>query len=334
MHIGHGRWRNQRITEEIIKKHQLCPQNCCIYLDKRIWLRLNHCQSNTLPISDTARPRGWHYVFHRIVLLYFYRSMGAAESTNLVRRLFHHETRQQTWLKLALRALAWLPVALAVLAVSLFAIDRWVSYQAKDQLFTNSEQIESFDVAVVLGTSKYLGKILNEYYTNRIDAAIELYQQGKVDNFLLSGDNAHRSYNEPWTMKRDLLKAEIPEESIFLDYAGFRTLDSVVRAKEIFDTNNFLIISQKFHCERAIFIANSHNIDAKCFAVAGPSKHSGFQVRMREVFARAKAVLDIYITDAKPKFLGPKEPILIEQLPEPEIEPELAEQSLISQPES
>ena len=260
--------------------------------------------------------------------------MGAAESTNLVRRLFHHETRQRTWLKLALRALAWLPVVLAVLAVSLFAIDRWVSYQAKDQLFTDTEQIESFDVAVVLGTSKYLGKILNEYYTNRIDAAIELYQQGKVDNFLLSGDNAHRSYNEPWTMKRDLLKAEIPEESIFLDYAGFRTLDSVVRAKEIFDTNNFLIISQKFHCERAIFIANSHNIDAKCFAVAGPSKHSGFQVRMREVFARAKAVLDIYITDAKPKFLGPKEPILIEQLPEPEIQPELAEQVLINPPES
>lgn len=234
--------------------------------------------------------------------------MGPKEPTNLVRRLFHHKPPTRPWF----RVFTWLPILTLVLTVSLIAIDRWVSYSAQDQLFSDIEDVDSFDVAVVLGTSKYLGKVLNEYYINRIDAAIELYQQGKVENFLLSGDNAHRSYNEPWTMKRDLLKAEIPEENIYLDYAGFRTLDSVVRAKEIFDTNNFLIISQKFHCERAIFIANSHNIDAKCFAVAGPSKHSGFKVRLREVFARAKAVLDIYIINAEPKFLGPKEPIVIE----------------------
>ncbi|WP_253825795.1 vancomycin high temperature exclusion protein [Vibrio sp. RE86] len=202
-----------------------------------------------------------------------------------------------------------------MLAATLFFIDRWVSYQAKDQLYTEPQQVDNFDVAVVLGTSKYLGRILNEYYSHRMDAAIDLYNKGKVQHFLLSGDNAHRSYNEPWTMKRDLLKAQVPEEKIFLDYAGFRTLDSVVRAKEIFDTDNFLIISQKFHCERALFIANSHDINAKCFAVPGPTRHSGWKVRMREVFARAKAVLDIYITNTKPKFLGPKEPIL-SQLPE------------------
>ncbi|KGY12165.1 SanA [Vibrio tubiashii] len=233
-----------------------------------------------------------------------------------MRRLFHHKPPTRPWLK----AFTWLPILAIVLAASLIAIDRWVSFSAQDQLFSDIKDVDSFDVAVVLGTSKYLGKVLNEYYANRIDAAIELYDQGKVENFLLSGDNAHRSYNEPWTMKRDLLKAEIPEENIYLDYAGFRTLDSVVRAKEIFDTNNFLIISQKFHCERAIFIANSHNIDAKCFAVAGPSKHSGFKVRLREVFARAKAVLDIYITKAQPKFLGPKEPIVIEHAQESSLE--------------
>nr|WP_255199251.1 ElyC/SanA/YdcF family protein [Vibrio sp. JPW-9-11-11] len=206
----------------------------------------------------------------------------------------------------------WLPATLVLIALGLFAIDRWVSVQARQQLFLQADQVEPFNVAVVLGTSKYLGKVLNEYYIHRIDAAIALYQQGKVSHFLLSGDNAHRSYNEPWTMKRDLLAAGVPEERIFLDYAGFRTLDSVVRAKEIFDTDNFLIITQKFHCERALFIANSHHINAKCFAVPGPSRHSGLKVRVREVFARAKAVLDLYITNAKPKFLGPKEPIAIE----------------------
>lgn len=232
-----------------------------------------------------------------------------------MRRLFHRKPQHTFSLSLLLKVLAWVPVLALMLAATLFFIDRWVSYQAKDQLYTEAQQVDNFDVAVVLGTSKYLGKILNEYYSHRMDAAIDLYNKGKVQHFLLSGDNAHRSYNEPWTMKRDLLKAEVPEDKIFLDYAGFRTLDSVVRAKEIFDTDNFLIISQKFHCERALFIANSHDINAKCFAVPGPSRHSGWKVRIREVFARAKAVLDIYITNTKPKFLGPKEPIL-SQLPE------------------
>ena len=241
--------------------------------------------------------------------------MGTKEPSNLVRRLFHRKPQHKLALNLFLKLLAWVPLLAIMLAATLFFIDRWVSYQAKDQLYTEAQQVDNFDVAVVLGTSKYLGKILNEYYSHRMDAAIDLYNQGKVQHFLLSGDNAHRSYNEPWTMKRDLLKAEVPEDKIFLDYAGFRTLDSVVRAKEIFDTDNFLIISQKFHCERALFIANSHDINAKCFAVLGPSRHSGWKVRMREVFARAKAVLDIYITNTKPKFLGPKEPIL-SQLPE------------------
>lgn len=230
-----------------------------------------------------------------------------------MRELFHKDKPKKNWLYFIGKILAWMPMLIVLGCVTLFAIDRWVSYQAREHVYTNMSQIESFDVAVVLGTSKYLGKILNEYYTHRIEAAIQLYQKHKVENFLLSGDNAHRSYNEPWTMKRDLLKANIPKDKIFLDYAGFRTLDSIVRAKEIFDTDNFLIISQKFHCERAIFIANSHNIDAKCFAVPGPSRHSGLRVRLREVFARARAVVDIYITNAKPKFLGPKEPILTEQ---------------------
>ena len=235
--------------------------------------------------------------------------MGAKESANLVRNIFYKKRETFTWIKLVKKALIWLPLLSLVLALSLFVIDRWISFQTQDQIYTDTSDVPTFNVAVVLGTSKYLGKVLNEYYSNRIDAAIQLHHEEKVANFLLSGDNAHRSYNEPWTMKRDLLKSGVAEENIFLDYAGFRTLDSVVRAKEIFDTDNFLIITQQFHCERALFIANSHKINAKCFAVPGPSNHSGMKVRLREVFARAKAVLDLYITHAKPKFLGPKEPI-------------------------
>ncbi|KGT35483.1 SanA protein, partial [Vibrio parahaemolyticus] len=94
-----------------------------------------------------------------------------------------------------------LSISLFGLLLSVVAIDRWVALQAKDNIFIDYDQIPQHEVAVVLGTSKYIGKTLNTYYTHRINAAIELYKQGKVKQFLLSGDNAHRSYNEPWTMK-------------------------------------------------------------------------------------------------------------------------------------
>ncbi len=205
-----------------------------------------------------------------------------------------------------------LSILLACLFAGLFVIsvDRWVSWQAQDRIVSSTDNLEEFEVAVVLGTSKYLGRTLNEYYSHRIEAAIRLFEQQKVSHFLLSGDNAHRSYNEPWTMKRDLLKAEVPEENIHLDYAGFRTLDSIVRAKKIFDTDDFLIVTQKFHCERALFIANYYDINARCLAVPGPVTKTGFSIRLREVFARTKAFLDLYIMNTQPKFLGPKEPIV------------------------
>nr|WP_321463312.1 ElyC/SanA/YdcF family protein [uncultured Vibrio sp.] len=211
-----------------------------------------------------------------------------------------------TWKRLALI----LSIAVLGLLISVIAIDRWVVLQAKENIFTDYEQIPQHEVAVVLGTSKYIGKILNTYYTHRINAAIELYNQGKVKQFLLSGDNAHRSYNEPWTMKRDLLKAGVPEEFIHLDYAGFRTLDSIVRAKKIFASERFLIVTQRFHCERALFIANAYHIDAQCLAVAGPvTNKQKTSMRMRELLARVKAFLDLYVIDTQPKFLGPQEPI-------------------------
>ena len=200
-------------------------------------------------------------------------------------------------------------VVCIVLVASILLVDRWLSAQASSRIFDSPAEIPSRSIGLVLGTSKYIAKSLNPYYQYRIDAAITLYQQDKVSVLLLSGDNAHRSYNEPWTMKRDLLKAGIPDENIVLDYAGFRTLDSVVRAKRVFDADHFVIITQRFHCERALFIADHNNIDAICLAVPEPKGLAGLKIRTREVLARIKAIMDIYILDMKPKFLGPKEPI-------------------------
>jgi SanA protein len=209
--------------------------------------------------------------------------------------------------RLIYRGITWL---LLMFTIGLYGLDAWISWQTQELIVSENSSIKHYQVAVVLGTSKYLGKTLNEYYVHRIDAAIRLYKAGKVDNFLLSGDNAHRSYNEPWTMKRDLLRAGVPESAIFLDYAGFRTLDSIIRAKKIFATDHFLIITQRFHCERALYIAEYHDISANCLAVSGPLNSYGFKVRLREVFARTKAFLDLYVLNAQPKFLGPQVPIL------------------------
>jgi len=201
-----------------------------------------------------------------------------------------------------------------VLVGTSLLIDRWISESTADRIFVEASHIPSRSIGLVLGTSKYIAKNLNPYYDYRMSAALELYQLGKVNILLLSGDNAHRSYNEPWTMKRDLLKAGIPDKDIVLDYAGFRTLDSIVRAKNVFEADHFVIITQKFHCERALFIAQSNNIDAICLAVPEPRGMAGLKIRVREILARVKAIVDLYLLDIQPRFLGPKEPIATEQL--------------------
>ncbi|WP_442903556.1 ElyC/SanA/YdcF family protein [Gilliamella sp. Lep-s21] len=189
------------------------------------------------------------------------------------------------------------------------SLDYWISYKTAPYIYHDENKLPYREIGVVLGTSKYVRNgVINGFYQNRIDGAIELYLQGKVNYLLLSGDNALLSYNEPITMKKDLVKAGIPNDSIVLDYAGFRTLDSVVRANKVFDANDFTIITQEFHCERAIFIALAQGIQAQCFAV--PSPKSMKLVRIREMFARVSAFIDLYILKKEPKYLGPVIPIL------------------------
>ena len=222
------------------------------------------------------------------------------------------------WQKLRVlkHALLFCLALLTCMLLGMLLIDTTISFQGSDRVFQNIDDLPERDVALVLGTSKYIGRQLNPFYQYRIDAAIKLHQLKRVKNFLLSGDNAHRSYNEPWTMKRDLLKAGIEDKNITLDYAGFRTLDSIVRAKEVFEANHFVIISQKFHCERALFIANHYDIDSVCLAVPSPEGLANLKIRMREILARTKAVLDLYVLNVQPKFLGPKEPISIQESPQ------------------
>ena len=132
-----------------------------------------------------------------------------------------------------------------------------------------------------------------------------MYKSGKISYILVSGDNSTEYYNEPEQFKKELIKHGIPEDKIFLDYAGFRTLDSVVRAKKVFGQSKITIISQKFHNERAIYIAEKHGIDAIGFNARDVSKNYGFKTKVREYFARSKAIIDV-VFNVDPKFLGDK----------------------------
>ncbi|BBE95056.1 protein SanA [Haemophilus influenzae] len=186
-------------------------------------------------------------------------------------------------------------------------VDRGVSFYVRDKIFTNIDELSFRPYALVLGTSKYTasGKP-NVYYDSRLMAAKSLIEQQKVNYLLLSGDNRTLQYNEPRAMFRDLRKMGVSEASMFRDFAGFRTLDSVIRADKIFQVQAFTIVSQKFHCERALLIAQAHNIDAICFVAKQPELH--FSTQIREVFARIKAVFDL-ILGVEPYFLGEPQPL-------------------------
>lgn len=187
------------------------------------------------------------------------------------------------------------------IALGVFTTFHWVSFKAKGLTYDAIDNIPKNNVGLVLGASKFApsGNI-NLFYKHRVDAAVALYKAGKIEYILVSGDNGRKDYDEPTDFKNDLIAKGIPAARIFLDYAGFRTLDSIVRAKEIFGQNTITIISQKFHNQRAIYIAQHYGIDAIAY-----NAKDVYKTPPREYLARAKASLDL-LFNVTPKFLGDK----------------------------
>lgn len=173
-------------------------------------------------------------------------------------------------------------------------------------IYTDIHKIPPKKVALLLGTAKYIAKgRKNYFYTYRIEATIRLWKAGKIKAIIVSGDNSTKYYDEPTTMQKDLIKAGVPRRYISLDYAGVRTLDSVVRAKRIFGAEDYIIVSQRFHLERALFIAKAKGIKAIGYVAKDiPNTPSAYRMQGREYLARAKAFLDIYLLDTQPKFEG------------------------------
>lgn len=190
--------------------------------------------------------------------------------------------------------------------VTVIACNYIINKNAKGKLFTDAKTIPFNKVGLLLGTSKKLSNGYgNLYYNYRIEAATQLFKEGKIKYLVISGDNSRKEYSEPEDMRADLIAAGIDSSLIFLDYAGFRTFDSMVRLKEIFSQDSVTIISQQFHNERALYMACKEGITAIAFNAKDVSAQYGFMVQMREKLARVKVFVD-YLLGKKPKFLGEK----------------------------
>lgn len=197
----------------------------------------------------------------------------------------------------------WLALPLLGLFLLMLLIDFIVGFAVRERVYHDPNALPYHDYAVVLGTAKYYpsgGE--NLYYKYRLEAAKTLLDQQKVRYLLLSGDNSTPYYNEPRTMTNDLKKAGVPAEKLQQDFAGLSTEASVVRAAKTFQLPSFTIISQQFHCERALLLAQFHQIDAVCFVAKYPDWH--IRVRLREIFARS-AMLVEFLFDLRPVNLQP-----------------------------
>ena len=197
----------------------------------------------------------------------------------------------------------YLPVfALLIVAWS----NAMVEFSTDGKVYNSVSDINEKRVGLLLGTSRYvIGNVPNQYFFNRIEAVMELYRAGKLEKIVVSGDNSLKEYNEPRDMMEELVKRGFPAENIYLDYAGFRTFDSIFRMNYIFGQKKFIIISQEFHNRRAIAVAHHLDLDAIGYNAQDVDQYYGFKTQLREKFARTKLYLD-FLLGIQPKFLGEK----------------------------
>jgi SanA protein len=200
-----------------------------------------------------------------------------------------------------------------LLVVVSFACGLWIGEAlaipiwAAPSLYDDPALIPKRHVGVLLGCSaRQSNGSPNPYFVARVDAAVRLYDAGKIDYILVSGENSQPAYNEPAMLRAALVRRGVPSDRIVADYAGFRTLDSVVRAHEVFGLDSFTVISQRFHNERAVYLADGFGSSALGFNAAAVGGFRGFKACLREALSRASAALEVRVLRTRPRYLGPR----------------------------
>ncbi|MFM7605943.1 MAG: vancomycin high temperature exclusion protein [Prosthecobacter sp.] len=208
----------------------------------------------------------------------------------------------------------WIVLLAGLAAVTLIWGCEWrIGIVGTERCLDEIEGLPPAPVAVVLGAAPRLanGRV-NLFFRPRLEAAARLFKAGKVKALIVSGDNGSEDYDEPTEMKRVLIELGVPEGRIVCDYAGFRTLDSMVRAKEVFGQARFIVVSQRFHNERAVYLARAFGIEAWGLNAKDVPVALSVKTFLREKLACVKAVLDVNVLHTQPKFLGEKVAVPLE----------------------
>ncbi|TXL71047.1 hypothetical protein FHP25_31740 [Vineibacter terrae] len=219
------------------------------------------------------------------------------------RRLFRRARPRRRW--------PWSLLALVlVVAMSgglvLLASDWWIEQAATPYATNRIESVPPADVALVLGTApRVAGQRANLYFEYRLDAAAELQKAGKVKYLLVSGDNRHHDYDEPTAMRDGLIARGVPAEAIYRDFAGIRTLDSVLRARDVFAQSRYVVVSQAFHNHRAIWLARQNGIEAYGFDAHDVPFEDAPMVRLRQYLSAVRAIYDV-MAGSTPHHGGPR----------------------------
>jgi SanA protein len=187
------------------------------------------------------------------------------------------------------------------------ASNLWLLQTSRSLVYTSAKDVPRNEVALVLGTAPMgrFGK--NPFFEGRMNAAAKLYREGRVRHLLVSGDNHRKGYDEPTAMRDALVARGIPQTAITLDYAGFRTLDSVARGRHVFGLRSATIVTDRFHQPRALFLARAHGLQAVGYCSPDIPFRWAKKTLIREIGSRVKACLDVYVLRTKPRFYGGKE---------------------------
>ena len=187
----------------------------------------------------------------------------------------------------------------------LIGINIYINNYSEKYIHQNLKDVPSSKVVLVLGASVYSDGQLSNILEDRVLAALELYVQGKVDKFILSGDHGTEYYDEVTNMKNYLVKKNVDSADLFLDHAGFNTYDSLYRAVSIFGADEMLIVTQEYHLPRAVYIARSLGINAFGYVADKREYLQMTKYKSREVLANVKAFLSV-LFNSKPRYLGPR----------------------------
>jgi len=199
-------------------------------------------------------------------------------------------------------------ILLFVLAIIfILSIDSYVNYTGQ-QYIRGTNSLEKVDAIIVLGAYVHPDGSLSNMLEDRVKSSIDIYNKGYSNKILVSGDHGHESYDEVNNMRKYLEENNIPKENIFMDHAGFNTYDSIYRAKKIFKINKAIIITQKYHLVRALYIAKNLDIEALGIASDLRTYPGSRYYRLRDVLSRLKSFIYILLKP-EPKYLGDEIPI-------------------------